>query len=166
MRYGSVILCLAVLLAACKAESHRPREGEIRSLIDRAEELAEAADLEGFRDLVSDDYTDPRGNSRQSLLLMVNYYFATNRTIHLLTRTPQVHFADSSHADVLVFVAMAGRPIAGPDQLAALNADLYHVYASVAEEDDEWRIISAWWARGWEADLDASGAGRILRDRR
>jgi hypothetical protein len=167
-RCAAVALALAVglLVAACRDEAGPPVEEAIRALIDRAEQHAENRDIESFRNLISEDYKDTRGNNRQSVLLMLNYYFSANRSIHLLTRAPQVHFTDSSHADVLVFVAMAGRPIAGPDQLSSLNADLYHVYASVAEEGDEWKITSARWARGWEPDVDASGAGRILRDRR
>ena len=162
----STMLLGGLLAAACASETGPPVEEAIRALIDQAEQHAENRDLEAFRELISEDYADPRGNNRQSLLLMLNYYFSANRSIHLLTRTPQVHFTDSSHADVLVFVAMAGRPIAGVDQLSSLNADLYHVFASVAEDDDEWKITSARWARGWEPDTDVSGAGRILRDRR
>ncbi len=167
-RSGAIALALVagLLGSACEGETGPPNEQAIRALIDQAEEYAESRDLEAFRDLISEDYVDPRGNNRQSVVLMLNYYFSANRSIHLLTRAPQVHFTDSSHADVLVFVAMAGRPIAGVEQLSSLNADLYHVYASVAEEGDEWRITSARWARGWEPDVEVSDAGRILRDRR
>lgn len=159
LRTLSALVVGLVILAAsgCAEESHAPREGEIRALISRAEELAEDRNLEAFRDLVSDDYSDARGNSKQSLVLLLNYYFSANRSIHLLTRVPQIHFADSSHADLLVFVAMAGRPISA-EQLAGMNADLYHVFATVVEEDDGWKIVAAQWARGWEVELE-DGAG-------
>ena len=159
-------LLFGLVLTSCEQEQGTPAEEEVRALVEQAEGYVEEGDLEAFRKLISDDYADAHGNNRQSVSLLLNYYFSANRNIYLLTRTPQVHFRDSSHADILVFVAMAGRPIGGSDQLSALNADLYHVYASVADEEDEWRITSARWARGWEPETDAAGAGRILRDRR
>jgi hypothetical protein len=164
--HAALALVLGLVLVSCGKEDRPPAETEVRALIERAERLAEEGDIEAFRDLISEDYSDGRGNNRQSIVLLLNYYFSANRNIHLLTRTPQVHLPDSTHADLLVFVAMAGRPIAGPDRLTTVNADLYHVYASVALEGDVWRITSARWARGWEAEMDAAAAGRILRDRR
>ncbi len=158
------LLALVVIGSGCSAEQTSSREAEVRALISQAEELAERRDLEAFRELVSEDYKDARGNTRQSVLMMLNYYISANRSIHLLTRVPEVSFVDSTEADVLVFVAMAGRPIGGADQLRALNADLYHVFASVAEEDGAWKIRSARWARGWEAELDEVAGRRILRE--
>ncbi len=159
------LLFAGALLSGCAEADRPPREAEVRALIERAEGLAEDRNLEEFRELISEEYSDSRGNNRESVLLVLNYYMSANRSIHLLTRVPQINFVDSTHADLLVFVAMAGRPITATDQLSGMNADLYHVFTSVVEEDDGWKISAARWARGWEAELDGGTATNPL-DRR
>lgn len=161
----SIVFVAGLLLlwsAGCDEVDRPPREAEIRALVVEAERLAESRDLEAFRDLISDEYADSRGNNKQSVVLLLNYYFSANRSVHLLTRVAHVSFVDSTHADLLVFVAMAGRPISA-ETLSGMNADLYHIFASVVEREDGWKISAARWARGWEVDAD-DRVPRALRE--
>ncbi len=147
------ILIVVVLFAACADESSTPREARIRALIDNFEDLAEKGEVRALSDLISEEYADARGNKKASLQLLLTHYIGRHRSIHLLTRTARVDLQDSTHADVLVFVAMAGRPISSVRDLGAVRADLYHFNVAVAEEDGEWRVVGARWERGWDADV-------------
>ena len=149
-----------LLVASCSQAPESPVEARVRAMIDAAEEFAEAGDIKGFSELLSDDYKDDRGNTKQSLSMLLNYYLSAHRSVHLLTRTPRIELPDSSSAQMIVFVAMAGSPISGVEQLGSLRADLYHFYVDAKEEDGEWRIRSSRWGRGWDVEnppSDASG---------
>ncbi len=148
-----VILLSLVLFAACAGEPATPREARIRALIDSFEDLAEEGDVAALGELISEQYTDSRGNKKASLQLLLTHYIGRHRSIHLLTRTARVQMQDSTRADALVFVAMAGRPISSVKELAAVRADLYHFNVALAEEDGVWRVVGARWERGWEADV-------------
>ncbi|MBT8401099.1 MAG: hypothetical protein KJO98_11530 [Rhodothermia bacterium] len=152
------ILLATLLVAACSQSPESPVEARVRAMIDQAEELAEAGDVKGFSELLSDDYKDDRGNNKQSLSMLLNYYLSAHRSIYLLTRTPQIDLPDSSSAQMVVFVAMAGSPISGVEQLGSLRADLYHFYVDAVEEDGEWRIRSSRWGRGWDIENPPSDA--------
>ena len=167
-RYGSRRV-FAIILAvtgwcACSSGPASPVEERVRSLVDEAEELAEAGDAQGFGRLLSDDYRDERGNSKQSAILLLTHYLSSHRSIHLLTRTAQVNLADSTNAEMLVFVAMAGRPIAGIEELGSMRADLYHFVVGAREEDGEWRIRRTRWGRGWDVEgLEPETAEDLFR---
>lgn len=157
-RRGTLLVML--LFVSCSQSPESPVEAQVRAMIEAAEEYAEAGDVKGFSELLSDDYTDDRGNTKQSLSMLLNYYLSAHRSIHLLTRTPQIDLPDSNSAHMIVFVAMAGSPISGVDQLGSLRADLYHFYVDALEEDGIWRIRSSRWGRGWDVEnppADASG---------
>ncbi len=149
---------------SCARADQSPAEAQVRALIERAEELAEAGDVEGFSELISDEYTDDRRNSKQSLMLLLNYYLSAHRSVHLLTRTPRIDLPDSTSAEMLVFVAMAGSPITGVEQLGSLRADLYHFYVQAQEEDGDWKILRSRWGRGWDVEgLEVDAPGSPLR---
>ncbi len=148
----SAAALLGWFAVSCSQSPQTPAEARVRAMIDSAEELAEAGDVGGFSELLSEDYKDDRGNTKQSLSMLLNYYLSAHRSVHLLTRTPRIDLPDSTSAEMVVFVAMAGSPISGVEQLGSLRADLYHFYVQAKEEDGEWRILSTRWARGWDVE--------------
>ena len=152
-----LLLSVTLVLSSCSRPNESPVEQRVRALIDQAEALAEARDVQGFGELLSDDYRDDRGNSKQSVTALLNFYLSAHRSVHLLTRTPQIELPDSTSAEMLVFVAMAGSPITEVDQLSSLRADLYHFYVHAQEEDGEWRIRRTRWGRGWDVEGPTTG---------
>lgn len=155
-RIARRISLVALLVVSCSQSPESPVEAQVRSMIDAAEEFAEAGDVQGFSELLSDEYKDDRGNTKQSLSMLLNYYLSAHRSVHLLTRTPQIDLPDSNSAQMIVFVAMAGSPISGVEQLGSLRADLYHFYVDAMEEDGKWRIRSSRWGRGWDVENPTS----------
>jgi hypothetical protein len=143
---------LALAASACGGDPATP-EARIRALLAGAEAAAEAKDAGGLKELVSDAYADDQGQDKRAVMGLVTFYFMRHQTIHLLTRVDRIELADDGSARAGVFVAMAGTPILGLDDLARLRADLYRFDFALAEENDDWRVTSASWRRAETADF-------------
>lgn len=125
----------------------------MRALIERAEQAAENKEGRVLRGFVSDAYRDVDGRDRRSVDGILRVVLLRHEAIHLLTRVSDIAFPETGHARAVVYVAMAGRPIAGPAQLASLRASLYRFELDLADEDGAWRVVSAAWRRAEPADF-------------
>ena len=56
-------------------------------------------------------------------------------------------------ARAAALVAMAGRPIPGPEALPAMNASLYYFDVELHEENDGWKIVRASWSPATSDDF-------------
>jgi hypothetical protein len=149
---------LVVSGAACRSGDNTP-EAKVRATIIRAEKLAEAKDLGGLRDLLSDAYRDDAGQDKRAILGLLFLQLRRHEAIHLLTRIDHVD-AELPHATATVFVAMAGRPIAGADELPALRADLYRFDLTFVEERGTWRVADSAWRPAVLTDFSPSESDR------
>jgi hypothetical protein len=76
------------------------------------------------------------------------FYFQGHQSIHLLTRVADLQISDDAKsARLLVYVGMAGKPIANADYLIALNADLYSFDVSLINDGGDWLVRGASWQR-------------------
>jgi hypothetical protein len=149
------VFALALLLPACWSTPDSP-EAEIRALIARAEEAAEEKDIATLKGMISDDYSADRGEDKQMVVRFISYQLLRSKSIHLLTQIAKIDLQDTRHADVTVFLAMAGRAITGFDQVAQLRADLYRIDFSVAAaQPKEWQVTRAKWRPAGMEDLAA-----------
>jgi hypothetical protein len=140
-----LVLALALVLPACSSPPESP-EAQIRALIARAEKAAEEKDIASLKEMISDDYTGGEGENKQTIVRIVSYHLLRSKSIHLLTQIANIDLQDTRHADVRVFLAMAGRAIAGFDQVSRLRADLYRIdFSLIAEQPKDWKVTSAEW---------------------
>lgn len=155
---GSKALVLAALvLAACSGEPESP-EVQVRRILERAEAAAEAKDVPALGAFVSDRYLGSRGETKQSVLGLTGFYLNRHRSVHLLTRIESMHFPEPGRAQVVLLVAMAGNQIAGPEELAALRADLYRFELTMADERG-WQVVGARWRRASVQDFLGGAPG-------
>jgi hypothetical protein len=139
------ILLPAALLGGCKS-GKSPRD-LINETIAAAETAAEEKDLGALKPLISERYSDAGGNDRAMLVRMLQLRFLQARSIHLLVRVPAIHLPAPDRAEATVLVGMASSPIAGPQQLADLSADVYRFELVLAQEGSAtWRVVSATWS--------------------
>lgn len=157
MRHRSrlwLIVCLAALtLPACSGEPDSP-EAQVRDLLRRAELAAEDRDSEELLNFVSDDYSDSRGHDKQRIIGLLNYYFFRNKSIHLLTQVQRITITEPGRAETTVFVAMAGRPISGTEELSRIRADLHRFDFVISNGGDrDWQVTGAEWRRAKVGDF-------------
>lgn len=108
--------------------------------------------------MIADDYSSRQGENKQMIVRVVSYHLLRSRSIHLLTQIAKIDLQDNHHADVTVFLAMAGRVIPGFDQVARLRADLYRIdFTVVAEKPKDWKVTRAEWR---PAEMEDLGSGQ------
>jgi hypothetical protein len=152
-RPALLMMLAAASLAACAAEPDSP-EAQVRALLERAEEAAEEKRVGALKQLISEIYSDDHGQDRQAVAGLLTYYFLRNQSVHLLTRVRSIEFPEPARARATVFVAMAGMPIPGIDELARIRADLYRFDFSLADEaSGDWRVTRAAWRRATTDDF-------------
>ena len=139
----TLILCTAAwILAGCgsSTESGNP-EDDIRAWVERGETAAEAKDRSGLLDLISENYTDSRGNDRSKIGDTLRVLFFRQNNIALLTSIDDIQFMGDSAALVNVTVGMAGTRNAG----IGLNADAYAFEFELEKQGEDWLLIGSRW---------------------
>ena len=141
---GLLVIVLATL-PACSGDPDNP-EQQVRDVISAGEEAVEARSIIGVLDFISDHYQDKDGRQKQEIKQLVAGYILRNKSIHLLTRVQRVAVnEDKSRADVILYVGMAGVPVASVDQLVFTRADLYRFDLSLVMEEGDWRVTGGSW---------------------
>lgn len=135
---------LALLLVGCGGEE--TPEDRVRSYIDQVVESAEARSWRSFKDYVADDYKDAHGLRKDEVLAIVARYILANHRIHILKRIASVRIDDPSNAHAVVYAAMAGQPVSGPQDLVNIRADIYRFEIDLQTgEDGVFRTINGDW---------------------
>jgi hypothetical protein len=132
----------AVIAAGCATSDS---EAEIRALLAAAAEAAEARNAGFFADVVGEAYRDTRGNDREQLLRSVRGYFIANQRVEVVSRIDEVVLEGTDAARAVVHAGLLGR--AGAKLSDGVDADLYRFDLELVNDDGEWRIIGAKWAR-------------------
>lgn len=140
-------LLVAISAIAWPACSSPPQsaEAQIRALLAEMEVAAEEKDLRPLKAVVSEQYADESGNDRQAIVRLLTYHFLRNQSIHLLTRVAAIELPEPDRASVIVYVAMAGRPIPDVDAMTQLRANLYRFDFALEDVEKRWQVKRAAW---------------------
>lgn len=144
-------LSLNLPLTAC--DKPETPEHRLRALVEAAETAAEKKDIGSLRGYVSASYADEEGRDRRTLDGILRLYLLRHENIHLLTRIESVTWAPPNRARVVVYLAMAARPIASVEELGAFRANLYRLEIGLIEEGTQWRAVRAAWRPAEPADF-------------
>jgi hypothetical protein len=136
-------LCVG-LAPACAPDADTP-EARVRAVLAALEEGAQSRDAGAMKEHVSEGYRDAHGNDKRAVAQLVAFHLLRNQSVHLLTRVADVELPAPGDARAVALVAMAGTPIAGPEALLGLRADLYRFELKLREERGNWRVYSAEW---------------------
>lgn len=139
--------CLSLItLNGCGQDNSSP-EQRIRNDLAAMEQAAEEKDLGALRGAILDSYSDNEGYDKKSVTQLIRLNFLRQQNIHLLTRIKSIELLDTANATVIVYVAMAGRPLEDPGTLIGMSADLYRFEAGLAEQSGKWKVARAQWRR-------------------
>ena len=134
------IAMICVLLAACGGPSVGPEE-ELRQWIAAAEAAAEDLDRRGLVAMVSENYTDARGNDRAQVDKILRFYFLRQKSVALVMKIDELSVIDETAAEILVTAAGVGTTT----RALGINADAYQFALELEKDDDEWLLIGARW---------------------
>jgi hypothetical protein len=130
----SLALIFAALLASCGARSSD--EEQVRELIARAEESAEARDTSDVLALVADDYADAQGRGRHELRNALTTYFALHPKLEIFVSVDSIEFP----ADGLAQVRVAVRGL----ELERFDlGESVELAVELRRDDGDWRVSRA-----------------------
>jgi hypothetical protein len=153
-----LVLALSVLPGACSDAPDTP-EQRVRALIHAAQQATEERDWRAFEDFATPDYSDRAGRDRRDVVRLAAGYMLRNRSIHLFTRIASIEVLPPDQAEAVVYVAMAGSPVTGLEQLLSLSADLLRFDLKLREVDGEYRVFRADWKPARPEDFALLGPG-------
>jgi hypothetical protein len=135
---------IAVLLAACGEET-APKE-QVRQWVAAAETAAEEKTRGDLLVLISPNYVDARGHSRDDIDKMLRIYFLRQQKIVLLTKIGDIRITGGNIAEVELTVAMAGTT----DSALGIDADAYRFELELEAAGEaggykDWQLLSARW---------------------
>jgi len=137
-RIAAALVCTAI--GAC-APSPGPEEA-VRLWLQEAEAAVEARDRGGLMEMISERYTDARGNGRSDLDQILRVLFLRNRNILLVSKIDELTIIGDTAAQVRLTAGMTG---AGGGVLG-LSADAYRFELDLENDGDGWMLIGARWA--------------------
>jgi len=148
----AAVLTAVLLFVSCTRDSGTP-EAQVRALIALGEAAAEQKETKVLRDTISEKYSDSQGQDKKAVESILRYYFLRNESIHLLTRIQSITATEPKHVQAIVFVAMAGTPIANSQELENIRASLHRFEFIFLQEDVKWRVVRAEWRRAELSDF-------------
>ena len=137
-RVAAALVCTA--MAAC-APSPGPEEA-VRLWLQEAETAVEDRDRDGLMEMISERYTDARGNNRSDLDQMLRVLFLRNRNIVLVSKIDELTIIGETAAQVRLTAGMTGTS----DSVLGLSADTYRFELELENDGDSWMLIGARWA--------------------
>ncbi len=140
-----------LLLASCSAEVETP-EAQIRQTLAALEVATEEGDVSGFKEFVSEQYTDAQGHDKQALGAYVAFQVMRNGNRHIILRVREVLVISPGKAEVTLIAGIGGTRGAG-DGLS-LHGNVYQIDVDLEEEEaGTWRLIWAQWKPAPAAEL-------------
>jgi hypothetical protein len=144
---------ISFLLVAVACSKPTTPEQRVREFLERAEQAAEKKDMGTLRAYVSERYIDAEGRDRRTIDGILRLYVLRHASIHLFTRIESIEFQKPTEAVVVIYVAMAARPIIDAAQLATFRANLYRFTLVIVDEDSEWHVWRAEWRPAEASDF-------------
>lgn len=134
------VTLLSALIVGCSGPDELP-EDAVRRWVTDARAAAENRDRESLLAMLSANYTDARGNDRQSVDQMLRFFFLRHDRVVLLSKIDQIAVEAATAALVKLTVGMAGSGGAEP----GFSAEAYRFELELEHDGDEWLLIAARW---------------------
>ncbi|MEE8379243.1 MAG: hypothetical protein V3R49_02565 [Gammaproteobacteria bacterium] len=145
------VILLLLVLSACSDK--KSPEYQIRQFVTSAVAAAESRETLAIRQLISEQYMDDGRRDRRALTTLAMGYFLRHKNIHLFTQISEVKFPTPNQANVKLYAAMAGRPVASAQALIDIRADLYQFDLMLARDGDDWLLQKLHWQRASIEDI-------------
>lgn len=143
----SVTLALipfALLLNSCAGEKD-PRDLIVTAINDSVAAV-EAGDIEKACVMLSEKFSDSRGNDGQAVMMLISFQIRQHGSVHVIHKIRNLVIEDSGIASAKVVAAVAGTPISLENPLEQVNADILRIDLKLVEEDPGiWRVTKADW---------------------
>jgi hypothetical protein len=134
------IACVCAFLAGCGSQGESP-EDVLRRWVADAQFAAENEDRSALLGMLSENYTDARGNDLKAVDQMLRFYFLRQDSVVLISNIEDIVINGETAAIVTLTAGMAG----ANDAAFGFSADAYRFELELERDGDEWLLIAARW---------------------
>lgn len=134
------IALISAVIGGCGVPDETP-ENELRQWVARAQTATENKDRGTLMDLLSQNYTDARGNDVTAIDRMLRYFFLRQDHIVLVSKIDDINVSGGSAALVRLTVGMAG----SKGGTLGISADALRFDLELEHDGDDWLLIAARW---------------------
>lgn len=145
IRWGCIAAILILVFFNVSCSNEETPEDQVKQFVTAGEEAVEARNVLDVKKLISENYSDEKGRTRQDLVAVSAQYILSNKNIHVLTRIGELNFPSEDRAMLQLYVAMTGQNVSDLDALLNMQADLYLFDMELVLENDEWKLLKADW---------------------
>ena len=145
MRWGCIASLVIFVFFIVSCSNEETPEDQVKQFVAVGEETVEARNVLDVKKLISENYRDEKGRTRQDLVAVSARYILSNKNIHILTRRGELNFPSEDRAILQLYVAMTGQNVSDLDALLNMQADLYLFDMKLVLENDEWKLLKADW---------------------
>lgn len=145
LAFRLLLLAGVVMLASC-GDAESP-EQQVQKVIEQIDAAVESGDAGKLAQLLSAEYRDATGMSREEAVRTARGYFIANQWLGVMPMIAQIEFPSPDEARVRGHVVtMAGNP-----DVAARNWDQsagsYEFKLALRQEEGEWKVSFAQWTK-------------------
>jgi preprotein translocase subunit SecA len=143
-----VILIGCFLLTACDRGPALTEEDKVRATLDAFEVAAQERSLSAMVKHISPEYRDFEGNDFAKVKRLLQFQLIKNQSINIFSKVRELEVIGNA-ATVELSVAMASRGVDLSLEEGRLRADTHRFSILLKSNNQEWKIRSVSWQRGW-----------------
>lgn len=140
MRFLTSCLVCA-LLAGCNGPADEP-ETALRQWVAEARTAAQDKDRRGLLALISENYSDSRGNDYERIGRILALHFLRQQDIVIASKIDRIAVNAGTAAEITLTAGMVGTR-----KSFGLDADAYRFDLELERDGDQWLLIGARWGR-------------------
>jgi hypothetical protein len=140
--YGLIIALLQPI--ACSAPPDDPKAA-IEALIARAEDAAQAGDIDALAATLDRDFRDASGRDRRAMVVLLRSLIGRYAALELVARDVDIEILSPQLANAQLTVLAVARDARRPLP-AAFEADRRRLRLVLRGDGDVWRVIRAEWS--------------------
>lgn len=149
------LLSFVLFTSGCSFFQDEDKQIEIEKLFVEVEELFENYKGRKLKNLISEDYTDEYGRTKQNMEGMITYTLLQNQEVHILARLTDTSFPNDKYCVATVYAAMAGSAGSSTEMLNNLRTDVYKFTFRLSKVDGDWLLKKAEWEPAGIDDVTA-----------
>ncbi len=143
MRFPAIALVFT-LISACGGPPDAPEEA-LRRWVADAQAAAEREDRDALMSMLSEHYSDARGNDYDSVEQMLGFYFLRQDSVVLISKIDEITVSGASGADLAALVKLSVGMAGANDAALGFSADAYGFELELEQNGDDWLLIAARW---------------------
>ena len=149
--YFLIYLLLSSFLFSCSSPSSPEQIAD--DFITACQTSVEKGSGRELRNRIAENYMDLKGRTKKDVGAIASGYLLRNKTIYCYSLIDSVIINEDDSISAKVLTALAAQPITDVTLLPTMNSDIYWFDITIAQQDNEWKLIKASWQQAMLEDF-------------